>query len=127
MVIDGVIHTKAGPGLKLKTEKIIKIVADNLPAVTKLADLYSKGKYAAMFPEIVKLAFKKNVLSTAIGTLSRITKHKAEKKKEDIENVVEETVKKDVDKEQSTHSSQTKYSKSVSFETSEKTSANTKH
>ena len=26
-VIDGVIHTKAGPGLKLKTEKIIKIVA----------------------------------------------------------------------------------------------------
>ena len=125
-VIDGVIHTKAGPGLKLKTEKIIKIVADNLPAVTKLADLYSKGKYAAMFPEIVKLAFKKNVLSTAIGTLSRITKHKAEKKKEDIENVVEETVKKDVDKEQSTHSSQTKYSKSVSFETSEKTSANAK-
>jgi len=105
-VIDGVIYTKAGPGLKLKTEKIIKVVADNLPAVTKIADLYSKGKYAAMFPEIVKLAFKKDVLSTAIGTLSRIKKHNAEKKKEDLANVVEETIKKDVDKAQSGHASQ---------------------
>ena len=123
-VIDGVIHTKAGPGLKLKTEKIIKLVADNLPAVTKIADLYSKGKYAAMFPEIVKLAFKKDVLSTAIGTLSRIKKHTAEKKKEDLANVVEETIKKDVDKEQSGHASQKKGSKAVSVGASKKTSAN---
>ena len=104
-VIDGVIHTKAGPGLKLKTEKIIKIVADNLPAVTELADLYSKGKYAAMFPKIVKLAFKKDVLSTAIGTLSRIRKHKAQKKKEAVEDVIGETIQKDVDKESSVTSS----------------------
>ena len=123
-VIDGVIHTKAGPGLKLKTEKIIKLVADNLPAVTKIADLYTKGKYAAMFPEIVKLAFKKDVLSTAIGTLSRIKKHNAEKKKEDLANVVEETIKKDVDKEQSGHASQKKGSKAVSVGASKKTSAN---
>ncbi len=123
-VIDGVIHTKAGPGLKLKTEKIIKVVADNLPAVTKIADLYSKGKYAAMFPEIVKLAFKKNVLSTAIGTLSRIRKHNAEKKKEDVANVVEETIKKDVDKDPSELSSKKKDSQTVSVGTSKKTSTN---
>ena len=104
-VIDGVIHTKAGPGLKLKTEKIIKIVADNLPAVTELADLYSKGKYASMFPKIVKLAFKKDVLSTAIGTLSRIRKHEAQKKKEAVEDVVDKTIQKDVDKESSVTSS----------------------
>ena len=104
-VIDGVIHTKAGPGLKLKTEKIIKIVADNLPAVTELADLYSKGKYAAMFPKIVKLAFKKDVLSTAIGTLSRIRKHEAQKKKEAVEDVIGETIQKDVDKQSSVTSS----------------------
>ncbi len=98
-VIDEVIKTKAGPELKLKTEKIIKVVADNLPAVTELADLYSKGKYAAMFPKIVKLAFKKNVLSTAIGTLSRVRKHKKRQKKAALEDVIGETIEKDIDKE----------------------------
>ena len=117
-VIDGVIHTKAGPGLKLKTEKIIKIVADNLPAVTELGDLYSKGKYAAMFPKIVKLAFKKDVLSTAIGTLSRIRKHEAQKKKEGVEDVIGETIQKDLDKESSVTSSPQKVTHKASTKTS---------
>ena len=97
-VIDEVIKTKAGPELQLKTEKIIKVVADNLPAVTELANLYSKGKYAAMFPKVVKLAFKKNVLSTAVGTLSRLRKHKKKQKKAALEDVIGETIEKDVDK-----------------------------
>jgi predicted restriction endonuclease len=93
-VIDGVIATKAGPGLKLKTEKIIGIAAKNLPTVTELADLYSQGRYAAMFPKIVKLAFQKEVLSTAISTYFTVRKYKAEGKKDvKVENVLPEAAK----------------------------------
>lgn len=96
-VIDGVIATKAGPGLKLETEKIISIAAKNLPAVTELADLYSKGSYAAMFPKIVKLAFQKDVLSTAISTFSAVRKFKDEGKKDvKFADVLEATVKPEI-------------------------------
>jgi hypothetical protein len=82
-VIDQFLNqTPMGRNLNLRGEKVLNIVAENLPQVTEVAEAFAKKQYGKMILKAIPLLFKKDVLSTLIGAGLDARRFNNEKKRD---------------------------------------------